>query len=623
MSPLSHRCLPLILGTCFLAGCLRPVREEVDARICLRAEKPVDLTRPGMEEPTPPQSGLSQAPAPATQPSPQSELGEPKPMKTLAGRLTVPRDVPGSWAEDIRLPPVTKRQEVEAAINRYFPALPALGPDPQPIPGPEGHPLTLADLQKLALTNSPLLRQAAADVKAAEGAARQAGAYPNPLAGFTAQSGTSGTGPNYGGFVSQVIKTANKLKLAQAAAVMDLENARLKLRKTESDVFTQVRQNYFAVLVARESLKANRALAQLTDEAFTVLLLQLKAGEVAAYEPTQLRVVALQTRAALVQARNAYNTAWKQLAASLGLPALPLTELAGRVDMPIPRYQYDRVLAQVLSTHTDVLTALNDIQKARYNLSQAQVTPIPDVNVQASVVKDYTPPGPPGTYAAVQMSVAIPVWDLNKGNIVQSQGNLMRAIEEPHQTRDDLTARVADAFGRYENGRILLEMYRKNILPNQVQAFRAAVARHSRAAEIEKGGISFNDVITAEQTLVTVVTTYLGALGDQWKAVVDVANLLQTGDLFQVGGEVYTVAPVPELEHLLTMPCVHPCSPLPPQQFQGMNGEWTPAAPVSWSATQNPQTSATGPAALPPPESRAARLGMAVGLDARPVPLGQ
>ncbi len=618
MPPLSRRCLPLLMGALLFAGCLRPVREEVDARICLRSEKPVDVAPLGAKAEEPAASVSPLAPRPSSLP-PGGDLAEPTPLKTLAGRLTVPPGVPGAWAPDIKLPPVGKRQEVESAINRYFSPLPPLGADPQPIPGPEGHPLTLADLQKLALTNSPLLRQAAADVKAAEGAARQAGAYPNPLAGFTAQSGTSGTGPNYGGFVSQLIKTANKLKLAQAAAIMDEENARLKLRKAESDLFTQVRQYYFAVLVARENVKANRALAQLTDEAFTVLDLQLKAGEVAAYEPMQLRVVALQTRAALVQARNAYNTAWKQLAASLGLPALPLTELAGRVDMPIPRYQYDRVLAQVLSAHTDVLTALNDIQKARYNLSQAQVTPIPDVNVQASVVKDYTPPGPPGTYAAVQMSIAIPVWDLNKGNIQQSQGNLLRAIEEPHQTRDDLTGRVADAFGRYENGRILLEMYRKDILPNQVQAFRAAVARHARAAEIEKGGIGFNDVITAEQSLVTVVTTYLGALGDQWKAVVDVANLLQTSDLFQVGGEVYTVCPVPDLEHLLTLPCAHLCSPLPPQQFQGMNGEWTPAAPATWAAHET-RKPALGIPQQSLPDPTPVRFGVAVGLDSGSAP---
>src|SRR5207253_10043493 len=103
----------------------------------------------------------------------------------------------------------------------------------------------------------------------------------------------------------------------------------------------------------------------------------------------------------------------------------------------------------------------------------------------------------------------------------------------------------------------------------------AAVARHSRAGEPEKGGISFNDLVTAEQTLVTVVQTYLAALGEQWKAVVDVAALLQTDDLFQ-GRELCQVASVPDLERLLTLPCSHPCSPLPAGAFTGMNGAWPP-----------------------------------------------
>jgi cobalt-zinc-cadmium efflux system outer membrane protein len=614
--------LPLALGLICLGGCLRAVHEEVDQQICRRAERLADIGPPEAQK----------KPQPETLPPPARLEKEPGgPAKTMVERLTVPPDVPGSWAPQIKLPPVEDRKAVEAAVNRYLPPLPPLGPDPLPAPGPGGQPLTLADLQRLALTNSPLLPAAYAEVKAAEGAARQAGAYPNPVAAFTAQSGTSGSGPNYGGFVSQTIKTANKLKLAQASALMDLENARLKLAKAQADLFSQVRQNYFAVLVARENVKANKALAVLTDEAFKILEIQLKlAGEVAMYEPMQLRVVALQARGALVQARNSYNTAWRQLAATLGLPAMPLTELAGRVDMSIPRYRYDQVLARVLGTHTEVLTAQNDIQKARYNLGSAQVTPIPDVSVQASVVKDYTPPGPPGTFAAVQVSVALPVWDLNKGNILQMQGNLLKAVEEPHQTRDELTSRVADAFGRYENGRILLEMYRKDILPNQVQAFRASVLRHSKAPELEKGQISFNDLIMAEQTLVTVVTTYLGALSDQWKAVVDVGALLQTDDLFQSSPDVYPVAAVPDLEHLLTLPCVHPCSPLPAGAYTGANGAWPPAAPAEWSrkdpasnqtsATSSPQNSLAMPSTAfsngeAAQEPRPARLGAVIGLS--------
>ena len=70
------------------------------------------------------------------------------------------------------------------------------------------------------------------------------------------------------------------------------------------------------------------------------------------------------------------------------------------------------------------------------------------------------------------------------------------------------------------------------ILPGQIQAFRGAVARHSRAGDADRGGISYNDLVSAEQTLVQVATTYLGILRDQWQAVVDLGGLLQTYDLF-------------------------------------------------------------------------------------------
>jgi hypothetical protein len=44
--------------------------------------------------------------------------------------------------------------------------------------------------------------------------------------------------------------------------------------------------------------------------------------------------------------------------------------------------------------------------------------------------------------------------------------------------------------------------------------------------------VGFNDVVTAQQTLATIVAFYMQALGDQWQAVVDLAGLLQADDLF-------------------------------------------------------------------------------------------
>ena len=113
-----------------------------------------------------------------------------------------------------------------------------------------------------------------------------------------------------------------------------------------------------AVLVAQETFKAAYALASFTDESYRVWTDQVFADQAAPYEPLQLRVLAFQSRGYLVQARNRYEAAWRQLAAALGEPAMAPVVLAGRVDAPLPTYPYADVLARINTRHTDVLTAL-------------------------------------------------------------------------------------------------------------------------------------------------------------------------------------------------------------------------------------------------------------------------
>src|SRR4029077_9837110 len=90
----------------------------------------------------------------------------------------------------------------------------------------------------------------------------------------------------------------------------------------------------------------------------------------------------------------------------------------------------------------------------------------------------------------------------------------------------------------------------------QVRAYRGVYERHDK----DPDRVSFGDIVTAQQLLANTITNYLVTLGAAWTAVVDVAGLLQTTDLFQVAGE-QPLAPVPELWELPPLPCCHPtCS---------------------------------------------------------------
>src|SRR5262249_19849379 len=104
---------------------------------------------------------------------------------------------------------------------------------------------------------------------------------------------------------------------------------------------------------------------------------------------------------------------------------------------------------------------------------------------------------------------------------------------------------------------------------------------------------TLNDVVVAQQNLAQSVATYLTTLGGLWQAVVDLAGLLQTDDLF--GMKTDEVADIPDLEKLFALPCCHRCSPPPWQHDRVLDGEWPSAMPPT------PMAEPEKPTMLPSP----------------------
>jgi cobalt-zinc-cadmium efflux system outer membrane protein len=564
---MSARRLLSLLSLVLVSGCLWPVREQTDHEVALQIAHPFDVAPELTSEPavaSRPDATAAAQPGSADEkqtrrPFPPTDVqtteflqpAEPRPAPTKRVDVTIPPLVPGSEVPRLQLP--TEPAAKEAELRRIYPPLAPLPEEPKPLPGPGGRPYTLADLQRLAAENSPTLRQAASDVQAARGTVIAARAYPNPTVAFEQDPNNAALSPGeFGFYIDQVIKTAGKLKLASAAAMMDLANAELALKRARSDLATNVRNAYYNLVVAQESLRINRALAQFTDEIYRQQAdVLLKAGVAAAHEPSALRSQAYNARMVYQQSTASYMFAWKQLVAIVGLRQLPLSEVAGRVDRLFPAYEYDATLARVLRNHTDVLTARNGIEKARYNLKLAQVTPIPDVDVHLTVTKESTLP--PFTWVTgVQIAVPVPIWDQNKGPTMAAQAGLVRALEEPHRIETSITNNFTAAFANYKNNIVAVDYYRRYILPDQVRYYRGVYAR--RNADPNS---AFGDLVQAQQTLASDVSAYLGLLGQLWSSVVTVADFLQTDDLFQQA-QAKELPPLPELSDLPAWPCPHP-----------------------------------------------------------------
>jgi cobalt-zinc-cadmium efflux system outer membrane protein len=464
--------------------------------------------------------------------------------------LKIPDAVPGSETPAVTMP--SARAEWPSAAARLFPKLPQLADEPVALPGPNGRPYSLADLHQIGAANNPALRQAISDVAAARGVLKQSVTYPNPTIGYETNPNNNNTGSaTLGFFVDQVIKTGGKLTLAGAANEMNLRNAELAVKRARSNLATTIRGDYYTLLVAKETVRVNRALAHFTDEIFRLQADLLGGGFAASHEPAALRSQAFIVRLAHRQAIANYIYAWKQLVADMGLKSLPLSQVEGEVDRLIPYYDYDTVLAHVLRNHTDVLTAVNTLRGTDYSLKLARVTPYPDVEVRGDIWKEHMIQ-PLQNYFTVVVSIPFPIWDQNKGNILAAAAAKVRAAEGPHAVEVTLTTNLATAYATYMNNLYSMDYYRRNILPDQVRYYRGVFERR----RIDPS-VAFGDLVQAQQTLTADVTAYLGILGSLWTSVVSVADFLQTDDLFQLSKPM-ELPRLPDLESLQAWPCPHP-----------------------------------------------------------------
>ena len=467
-------------------------------------------------------------------PARDSELTErPKSL-----RLTFPAELPGAASPTISLPvsDIDHPERKMAAINTLFPPASI----PKSLDVPNDRVMTLEELEELALLNSPIIAQSLAAITMNQGTAIQAGIYPNPVFGYEADTVGSTFTRNYQGtYVAQTIKVAGKLPLARAAANMDLMNSQLAYERTRQQVLHDVRTGYFSVLVSQEAIRINEALVRFTNQVYAIMIERLKNGEQAGYELAQLRTLVKQAQTILVNSQNRYISSWKQLAAATGTPELPLALLEGRVDMPVPNLDYDTLLDRVLSVHPDLQASRNLEAQARLQLRLQRAIPIPDPTIAGAFQNDSTSPGFQRTSYNLNVSIPVPIFDRNQGNIRNALGKLEMNSRQYAVTTNQLTSQLAEAFERYQNGRFQSEYYRTQILPDLARAYRGVYDRHISNSD----KVAFGDIIVAQQNLAGGVSIYITSLWTQWNAAVDLANLMQLSDFRSLFSD---LPPVPD-----------------------------------------------------------------------------
>jgi len=383
--------------------------------------------------------------------------------------------------------------------------------------------LTLDDLEQIALESNPTLVQARMAVRAAEGDFVQASLYPNPTIGYAgADVGLDGTSGQQGAVLGQEIVTSGKLRLERAVASHEVRKAQYGWEAQRLRVFNDVRAGYYEVLLGQKMIDLNLRLVGIGDEGLRLTEQLRAAEEVSRAEVLQVTIEAEKARLSLAEARTHHQTAWRRLAAVLGRPDLEPAPLAGDIEVGLPEFNWEDSLAQLLAQSPELGQARAGVQRERYVLARQSAERVPNLEIEVGAKYDETALR---TLADVGLTLPLPLFNRNQGNIIRAQAELITAQREVDRVELDLRDRLAAAFEQYANARRQVDAYSSSILPNAKESWDLiSLGRR-------EGEFGYLTLLTAQRTYFSVNLDYLAHLRALWAQSVELEGMLLSGGL--------------------------------------------------------------------------------------------
>jgi cobalt-zinc-cadmium efflux system outer membrane protein len=384
-----------------------------------------------------------------------------------------------------------------------------------PIPGSI---LSLEDTAWLAMTYSPVLRQARADVDEARGLAIQAGLYPNPRFDTGNPNQLGGSNTLFDGGLTQEWVRGGKLKLDVAAAEQGVRQAQLAYTRRQFDLLTDVRQQFFSVLADQERVIMFRRLVEIAKRSEQISQNKLANGQGTETDMLLLRIDLRRVQVSLQNTETILRAGRQQLAAVVGLPRLPIERLVGDLGVTLPDFQDEAVRQQTIARNAQVQIARTDIARNELLLRRAEVDPTPNIfwtgGYQYTTAETHN-------QALVNAVFVIPLWNKNQGNIRTANGNVVESVATLNVTQNDLLRQAADALARYRSARRLVLTFEQSILPDA----RRTVSLVQQGYDL--GELELVRLLEAQRALFQANLDYIDAQQNRLQAAADLANLLQ------------------------------------------------------------------------------------------------
>jgi cobalt-zinc-cadmium efflux system outer membrane protein len=385
---------------------------------------------------------------------------------------------------------------------------------------PASAPITLQELEQLALRNNPTTAAAAATVDAARGRLQQAGAWPNPIIGYSGEELASARDPRgaHGVFVAQTIPLGGKLRLSrdvfektvlQAEAARDLQQLR---------ILGSVRQAFYSVLLAERRIQVQERLAALASEAVGVTAQLFNVGAADRPDSLESDIASRRMQLQLNQSRNDLRAERARLAAITGSPDVADRPLATTIDTAVPELERETAIQAILEQSPELRAARVELERAKAETARTQRQTFPDLFVRGGAAYNRehgeVTGRPIGWEGAVEAGISVPLFNRNAGGIAAARADETHAQAALRRFELWLRSRAEAEFADYQSAVRSAEAYRTEILPRAEEAYQLYLTRYREMAA------PYPQVLTAQRTLFELSAEYLDNLSRAWQSAV-------------------------------------------------------------------------------------------------------
>lgn len=315
--------------------------------------------------------------------------------------------------------------------------------------------LTLDNLVAEALAKNPELQFYETEIAAARGQRRQTGTLPNPeLSAALGSKSVSdlagnklGDGPIWAVSVAQTFEFPGRVSLRKAIAGKQIDLAQLGLEQFRTALANQVRLLGYRAMAAEQKAEAAKEVAARFQDLLAVLVQRDPAG-VAPLLDTRIIEAS-----ALTLARRSSKAAQEKQAAVYELNQLRGANIATPVRVartevrltPLP--ELARLFASAQGSNFEVRTRVAELEQQGFRVRLSENERWPAITVIPWVAGERA--SDRQREFGLGVSVPLPIWNQNKGNIDAAKARQLQAEVSLNVTLREIERRIAETAHAY------------------------------------------------------------------------------------------------------------------------------------------------------------------------------